>query len=225
MANHCQHTHSGVCHSQLRQDIGRRWCVVSPVIPFGRSDRLDHKHPNLSLAWCVRDPYHFYSILIHFKYSPEYYRAVWISTGLDAGFATALNIRPKWLRDLASIVFSIYYILYPQEADEKVIRPIHPPLNTHPLFRSASTAPPNGRNAPSHLGKDLKPLRMSGVLFTNSLSDISLDSSSYSPGTCHYQTQDSPTSSLIFIIHSADNSLFVLCPTREGALKGNRTNL
>ena len=32
-----------------------------------------------------------------------------------------MSIRPKWLRDLASIVFSFYYILYAQEADEKVL--------------------------------------------------------------------------------------------------------
>lgn len=55
-------------------------------------------------------------------YSPSYYRATWIVTGLDAGFATAMSIRPKWLRDLASIVFSFYYILYAQEADEKLRR-------------------------------------------------------------------------------------------------------
>ncbi|KAF9529187.1 Alpha/Beta hydrolase protein [Crepidotus variabilis] len=55
-------------------------------------------------------------------YSPSYYRATWIVTGLDAGFATAMSIRPKWLRDLSSIVFSAYYIIYAQEADEKLRR-------------------------------------------------------------------------------------------------------
>ncbi|KAH9485132.1 Hormone-sensitive lipase [Psilocybe cubensis] len=55
-------------------------------------------------------------------YSPSYYRATWIVTGLDAGFATAMSIRPKWLRDIASIVFSFYYIIYAQEADEKLRR-------------------------------------------------------------------------------------------------------
>ena len=55
------------------------------------------------------------------KYSPSYYRATWIATGLDAGFATAMSIRPKWLRDISSIIFSFYYIIYAQEADEKVI--------------------------------------------------------------------------------------------------------
>ncbi|KAK0461269.1 Alpha/Beta hydrolase protein, partial [Desarmillaria tabescens] len=55
-------------------------------------------------------------------YSPSYYRATWIITGLDAGFATAMSIRPKWLRDLCSVLFSGYYMLYPNEADEKLRR-------------------------------------------------------------------------------------------------------
>ncbi|EKM54507.1 uncharacterized protein PHACADRAFT_123634 [Phanerochaete carnosa HHB-10118-sp] len=55
-------------------------------------------------------------------YSPNYYRATWISTGLDAGFATAMSIRPKWLKDLCSVLFSVYYIVYAQEADEKLRR-------------------------------------------------------------------------------------------------------
>jgi len=54
------------------------------------------------------------------QYSPSYYRATWVVTGLDAGFATAMAIRPKWLRNIASIIFSVYYMIYAQEADEKV---------------------------------------------------------------------------------------------------------
>jgi hypothetical protein len=56
------------------------------------------------------------------QYSPSYYRATWIVTGLDAGFATAMAIRPKWLRDVCSIFFSAYYIIYANEADEKVCK-------------------------------------------------------------------------------------------------------
>ncbi|KAA1474229.1 alpha/beta-hydrolase [Dentipellis sp. KUC8613] len=55
-------------------------------------------------------------------YSPSYYRATWIATGLDAGFATAMAIRPKWLRDVCSVIFSAYYIIYAQEGDEKLRR-------------------------------------------------------------------------------------------------------
>ncbi|KAJ8468257.1 hypothetical protein ONZ51_g9761 [Trametes cubensis] len=53
-------------------------------------------------------------------YSPSYYRATWIAIGLDAGFATAMSIRPRWLKDICSVLFSIYYIIYASEADEKI---------------------------------------------------------------------------------------------------------
>ncbi|KAI0675288.1 alpha/beta-hydrolase [Trametes maxima] len=53
-------------------------------------------------------------------YSPSYYRATWIAIGIDAGFATAMTIRPRWLKDICSVLFSIYYIIYANEADEKI---------------------------------------------------------------------------------------------------------
>ncbi|KIM26905.1 hypothetical protein M408DRAFT_16757 [Serendipita vermifera MAFF 305830] len=53
-------------------------------------------------------------------YSRSYYRATWISVALDAGFATAMYIKPKWLRDICSILFSFYYLLYANAADEKL---------------------------------------------------------------------------------------------------------
>ncbi|KAI0328607.1 alpha/beta-hydrolase [Cubamyces sp. BRFM 1775] len=53
-------------------------------------------------------------------YSPSYYRATWIAIGLDAGFATAMSIRPRWLKDICSVLFSVYYIIYASEADEKI---------------------------------------------------------------------------------------------------------
>ncbi|KAH9858745.1 Alpha/Beta hydrolase protein [Lenzites betulinus] len=53
-------------------------------------------------------------------YSPSYYRSAWINMGLDAGFATAMTIRPRWLKDICSVLFSIYYIIYASEADEKI---------------------------------------------------------------------------------------------------------
>jgi hypothetical protein len=59
-------------------------------------------------------------VLSYLQYSPPFYRAMWIASGMDAGFATAMSIRPKFLRDIASILFSVYYIVYANEADEKV---------------------------------------------------------------------------------------------------------
>ncbi|CAH7689376.1 Alpha/Beta hydrolase protein [Phakopsora pachyrhizi] len=53
-------------------------------------------------------------------YSRGFYRATWINTALDAGFATASSIPVKWLRDVLSVMFSGYYLLYASEADEKL---------------------------------------------------------------------------------------------------------
>ncbi|CAG8551816.1 4959_t:CDS:2 [Funneliformis mosseae] len=55
-------------------------------------------------------------------YSRNFYRATWIYTALDAGFWTAMPIRPKFLKDIMSIVFSIYYLIFADQADEKIRR-------------------------------------------------------------------------------------------------------
>lgn len=53
-------------------------------------------------------------------YNRAYFRATWVTTALDAGFWTAMKIKRKWLRDLASMVFSVYYLIAAEQADEKV---------------------------------------------------------------------------------------------------------
>ncbi|KAK9477902.1 Alpha/Beta hydrolase protein [Lipomyces japonicus] len=53
-------------------------------------------------------------------YSRNFFRAAWILTALDAGFWTAMPVRPKAVRDIASILFSIYYLIFADQADEKV---------------------------------------------------------------------------------------------------------
>ncbi|CAK7566631.1 MAG: hypothetical protein SEPTF4163_004580 [Sporothrix epigloea] len=53
-------------------------------------------------------------------YDATFYRATWVLTALDAGFWTAMKIRTKWLRDIASIAFSMYYLVAAEKADEKV---------------------------------------------------------------------------------------------------------
>ncbi|KAF7546454.1 hypothetical protein G7046_g9296 [Stylonectria norvegica] len=53
-------------------------------------------------------------------YDATYFRATWVLTALDAGFWTAMKIRTKWLRDLSSIVFSLFYLVAAEKADEKV---------------------------------------------------------------------------------------------------------
>ncbi|CCE32771.1 related to hormone-sensitive lipase [Claviceps purpurea 20.1] len=53
-------------------------------------------------------------------YDSTYFRATWVLTALDAGFWTAMKIKLTWLRDLASIVFSLFYLVAAERADEKV---------------------------------------------------------------------------------------------------------
>ncbi|BFZ59297.1 hypothetical protein YB2330_000303 [Saitoella coloradoensis] len=53
-------------------------------------------------------------------YSRSFYRATWLTTALDAGFWTAAKLNPKWLRDIASLIFSAYYLIFADQADEKV---------------------------------------------------------------------------------------------------------
>ncbi|RPB04132.1 alpha/beta-hydrolase [Choiromyces venosus 120613-1] len=55
-------------------------------------------------------------------YSRSYFRATWVMTALDAGFWTAMRIKTGWLRDLCSVVFSLYYLVAAEKADEKVRR-------------------------------------------------------------------------------------------------------
>ena len=53
-------------------------------------------------------------------YTRSYFRATWITTALDAGFWTAMRIRPRWIRELCSVIFSVYYLFCAEQADEKV---------------------------------------------------------------------------------------------------------
>ncbi|KAJ9608617.1 hypothetical protein H2200_006388 [Cladophialophora chaetospira] len=53
-------------------------------------------------------------------YSRAFFRATWITTALDAGFWSAMKIRNKLLRDLSSILFTVYYLFAAEQAEEKV---------------------------------------------------------------------------------------------------------
>ncbi|ODV90782.1 hypothetical protein CANCADRAFT_110684 [Tortispora caseinolytica NRRL Y-17796] len=55
-------------------------------------------------------------------YTRSFYRAIWISTALDAGFWTAMNIRSTRIRNLASIIFSGYYLIFADQAERTVAR-------------------------------------------------------------------------------------------------------
>lgn len=53
-------------------------------------------------------------------YSKSYFRATWVATALDAGYWTAMPIKWNWLREMAGPIFTIYYLLAAEQADEKV---------------------------------------------------------------------------------------------------------
>lgn len=53
-------------------------------------------------------------------YNRDYFRATWITTALDAGFWTAMRIRPNWLRHICSMLFTLYYLISADRADEMV---------------------------------------------------------------------------------------------------------
>ncbi|KAL3489852.1 CLN3 protein-domain-containing protein [Aspergillus germanicus] len=55
-------------------------------------------------------------------YSRSFFRATWITTALDAGFWTAMKVRPNWLRDVASLGCTVYYLFAAEQADDKVRR-------------------------------------------------------------------------------------------------------
>ncbi|KAG5357293.1 Hormone-sensitive lipase [Yarrowia sp. C11] len=55
-------------------------------------------------------------------YTPGFYRATWVMQALDAGFWTAYPIKNKYVRDLMSIVLTMYYLVFSDAADEKVRR-------------------------------------------------------------------------------------------------------
>ncbi|ORX53116.1 alpha/beta-hydrolase [Hesseltinella vesiculosa] len=55
-------------------------------------------------------------------YKRSFYRATWILTALDAGFFTAMPLRPTWLRHICSVLFSLYYLMFADDAEEKVRR-------------------------------------------------------------------------------------------------------
>lgn len=75
-----------------------------------------------------------------------------------------MSIRPKWLRDICSILFSVYYIIYATEGDEKV--PVVAVCSSHRYTHHGlcNLAPSisrctNGGDAPRYLGEDNEPIR------------------------------------------------------------------
>ena len=55
-------------------------------------------------------------------YERGLFRATWVTTALDAGFWTAMHLRPGWVRRVCEIVFTVYYLVCAEQADEMVKR-------------------------------------------------------------------------------------------------------
>lgn len=55
-------------------------------------------------------------------YDRRFFRATWVTTALDAGFWTAMHLRPKWLRHTCELAFTLYYLVCAEQADELVKR-------------------------------------------------------------------------------------------------------
>lgn len=55
-------------------------------------------------------------------YDRSFFRATWITTALDAGWWTAMHLRPKWLKHSAEIIFTLYFLVCAEQADEMVRR-------------------------------------------------------------------------------------------------------
>jgi acetyl esterase/lipase len=76
-------------------------------------------------------------------YNRDYFRATWITTALDAGFWTAMRIRPIFLNRICSLIFSLYYLVCADQADE-VVRKVRGKLSLEHMRVSWN----KGRTAP-----------------------------------------------------------------------------
>jgi len=56
------------------------------------------------------------------KYSPHYKTIRWLFTGLDAGVCSTLKVRNKYLRDFATTILVIYYLVFSRAAEDKMNR-------------------------------------------------------------------------------------------------------
>ncbi|KAI9017423.1 Alpha/Beta hydrolase protein [Gaertneriomyces semiglobifer] len=100
---------------KLFRFINKRWANSPPwKIVFG----------TLTLAWLCKNLFLILGLNapepLARMYTRSFYRGTYVFTALDAGFFTAMSIKPKWLRDICSVLFSIFYLVFPDTADEKV---------------------------------------------------------------------------------------------------------
>lgn len=61
-------------------------------------------------------------------YTRSFFRATWILTAMDAGFFTAMNIPFKPARDICSVIFSLFYLFFPDSA-HTLVKKYPPSIN------------------------------------------------------------------------------------------------
>ena len=54
------------------------------------------------------------------EYNSNFYRAALILKALDAGFWSTMRVKPVWLRNILSIIMTLYFALFPEHAEEVV---------------------------------------------------------------------------------------------------------
>lgn len=92
------------------------------------------QYANNYVSTFVRNNFREPKLNAKFHLTPRQYRATYINTAMDAGFATAMSIRPKWAKDILSVAFGVYYLFFADEGDAKVgfASPFpFPPLHSH----------------------------------------------------------------------------------------------
>ncbi|KAK3698934.1 hypothetical protein LTR37_016721 [Vermiconidia calcicola] len=101
-------------YKKISQFFGRRltvWQII--VITY----MVEYIRRNFGRITSLYSPEPFANM-----YNRDYFRATWITTALDAGFWTAMRLRPMWLRHTASMLFTVYYLFAAEAAEDKVRR-------------------------------------------------------------------------------------------------------
>lgn len=142
-----------------------------------------------------------------------------------------MSIRPKWIRDIASIIFSFYYIIYAQEADEKVLRNRldfalrlincvpQPSFASFARFRRWKCSVRHGKKPPTPTSVYLF------RIYTHGSSPSSCaDPACYAPPKHQCETQDPPPSTKVVFIRSPNNCVLVLCTPGERTMQSHRIN-
>ena len=144
-----------------------------------------------------------------------------------------MAVRPKWLRDICAILFSAYYIIYANEADEKVrkcllIRSVNLILSVSRFVssgqrRRSSFSEQRGRKPPTHTYVVTVPLallrRRTKALRSHVDSTVQLVTQNV------YPSSDSNSPSVLLEAYPTSNCPSIFCSTRIETSRIHRINL